>query len=410
MLTKKKKYVVILLAFLISMYSPISGFCATPVIQLGNWGLENSFEIRYGYDNFKAYTYNEIQNLYNENNLDAKSNEIYLESNYIQYQQYDIQLQNICQNIQKYKQLIQEDGDMAKLYEQELAAAIVQKAEIYVKKENCFFIHNNATAYRHQQLIAQLSQLRNSIFEIKFLKENNQAVEIFAEYAKLQADTQTINKSKDLAFQTDIDFYTADFDYYINQKDLILQQFNNSFEQLLSNSNITTSLGIIINIDTQRLRNLGPKSFATVENDSNLNDIKKKQLENRINILDEKINILKEYYTEDSSQVQLTQKERELAALELKKWMIERKRLLLGTYAEYKNRYYEIAINEKKVKVQHEKYIILLNKYNFGLNDRISVKEAEINYVKSSLAAWKTLYEYANALGRIDMFMSGKIE
>lgn len=412
---------------------------AIPVIPLGNWSLGDTYELRYGQENFKTYTYSEVQNLYNSNNIDAKNNELNLETNYFQYQQYSLQLETISDSIEKYKQLSEQYRALAKTYEDEMngstgpqreaaeqnmqnsllnaqsyeleiANAIGQKAEVYVQKENCLFIQNNATTLRNQQSIAQLSQFRNTVYEINLLNQEFYLQGILSENASLQADTQAINKAKDISFQTDIDFFNADFSYYINQQEMCKQQINNSFEMLLNSANITTSQGAIIITDIRTIRTLEPISYAIMESNGISNDIKKRQLENKLRILDGKLNILKEYYADSSNQVLLVINEKSLTVLELNKWLIQRKNSLQKAYAIYSSKYNEIGINEKKAKAQYEKYIILLNKYNYGLTDKLAVKDAEINYMQSNLTAWNTLYEYANALGNVDKCISGNIQ
>lgn len=414
---------------------------ATPVIPLGSWSLGDSYEIRYGQENVKAYSYEDLQNSYIKNCIDTKNIELNLQTNELQYQQYTLQLSSISSSIEKYKQLAEQYNALAKTYEDEMnqatgsqkdtaaqnmqhsllnaqsyelqiAEAVSQKAEIYVQKENCLFINTNATMFRNQQLITQLSQFRTSVYEIKLLDEKYDEQGTLSEYAKLQENAQNINKVKDMSFQTDVDFYNADFEYCINQQEMFKQQFNNTFEELLNSANImtTTSQGIAIKTDLRGLRALALISYNSIESNSNASDLKLKQLADKLRIINGKINILKEYYTDNSNQVKLALNEKTLAALELNKWIIQRKEIIQNTYAIYKSKYNEIGINEKKAKAQYEKYVILLNKYNFGLTSRILVKEAELNYVQSNLTAWNTLMEYTNALGRVENCMSGSIK
>ena len=412
----------------------------TSIIKLDGWSLEDIYKISYGEGKFTTYDYSDFQELYNKNSVDKQINELSLENNNLQYQQYCLQYDSICDSIAEYKQLVAKYNALAKTYEDEmnasvgaqketaqknmeqslltaktyeaeLASAVSKKAEIYVNRENSRFIINNDATLRNQQFVSQITNLRNSVYELKMLDEKCDLQGVYAEYAKLKENEQSINKSKDMAFQADVDFYSSDYDYYTNEQQLAKRQYDNQFEQLLSNSGISTvSQGTVIKININSLKDIPLVSFETLESGNKLTDIKDLQLDNKHRIIDGKIEILKEYYTETSNEVKLAQNEKIQISMEHNKWAVKRRNILKNAHALYRSKYYEIAINEKKTKALHDKYIILLNKYNFGLTDKITVKEAELNYMQNKFNLWNTIYEFSNAYSNIEKYISGNIE
>ncbi len=410
------------------------------IIKLDSWDLEDTYRISYGEGKFTTYDYSDFQELYNKNNVDEQINELSLENNNLQYQQYCLQYDSICDSITEYKQLVAKYNALAKAYEDEmnasvgaqketaqqnmekslltaktyeveLASAVFKKAEIYVNRENSRFIINKGVTLRNQQFVSQITNLRNSVYELKMLDEKYDLQVAYAEYAKLKENEQSINKSKDMAFQADVDFYSSDYDYYTNEQQLVKRQYDNQFEQLLSNSGISAvSQGTVIKINIDSLRGIPLISYETLESSNKLTDIKELQLDDKHRIIDGKIEILKEYYSETSNEVKLAQNEKIQISMEYNKWAVRRKNILKNAHALYRSKYYEIAINEKKTKALHNKYIILLNKYNFGLTDKITVKEAELNYMQNKFKLWSTIYEFSNAYSNIEKYISGNIE
>ncbi len=407
------------------------------IIKLDGWSLDDEYNLSYGEEKNTTYTYSDFQNSYNKNCLDKQINELSLESNNLQYQQYCLQYDSICESVAYYKQLVDQYNTLAKTYElemnastgadkdtaqqnmqqslltaktyeAELASAVLKKAEIYVNRENCLFVKNNDTMLQHQQYVSQIADLRDSVYELKLLREKKDLQGTYAEYAKLQENEQSINKSKDMAFQAYIDVFSSDYDYYINQQELIKQQYENQFEQLLSNSGVSTSQGIVIK-NIKSLEDNLHVTYDSLESGTDKTDVKEKQLKDKNRIIDGKIKILKEYYSDNSNEVRLAQNEKTQTSLELYKWRIQRKIILKNTYALYKSKHNEISIIEKKAKAMHNKYIMLLNKYNFGLTDKITVKEAELNFMQSKYNLWNTLFEYSNAYSKIEKYISGKI-
>ncbi|HEX2925608.1 MAG TPA: hypothetical protein VHP38_05040 [Ruminiclostridium sp.] len=328
-----------------------------PIIPLGDWSLGDTFDLVYGKENFTTYKYNDIQNLYNNNCYDKKMNVLSLEANNLQYQQYCIQYDELCQSIESYKQLEGQSKALAKTYEEkmnnssgtekdtakqnmqqslldaqsyekELAAAVLQKAEAYANRENSLFIKNNAQTLGNQQYVSDISALRNSIYELKLLNENYYLQGTNADYARLKASEQNISKSKDMAFQSDIDLYNSDYDYYTNQQELIEQEFDSQYEKLLYNCNIITNKGVVINTEIKSLRGNPLMIYDTYESGCITTDIKKKQIEDKMRIIDGKIAILKEYFSEDSNEVKLAQNEKLQATVELGKWLTERENII----------------------------------------------------------------------------------
>lgn len=442
-LSKRKIFAqVLLICFLVFFInsSEAAEIANTKIIKLDGWSLEDTYRISYGEGKFTTYDYSDFQELYNKNSFDEQINKLSLENNNLQYQQYCHQYDNIEGRIAEYKQLVAKykalaknyEDEMnssegaqketaqqnmeqslltAKTYESELASAVLQKAEIYVNRENSRFIINNEVTLRNQQYVSQTTNLRNSVYELKMLDEKYDLQGVYAEYAKLKENEQSINKSKDMAFQADVDFYSSDYDYYTNEQQLVKRQYDNQFEQLLSNSGRSAvSQGTVIKININSLRGIPLVSFETLESSIKLTDTKDMQLDDKHRIIDGKINILKEYYSETSNEVKQAQNEKLQISMEHNKWAIKRMNIIKNAHALYRSKYYEIAINEKKTKALHDKYIILLNKYNFGLTDKITVKEAELNYMQNKFNLWNTIHEFSNAYSIIEKYISGNIE
>ncbi len=441
----KRKAVLFMISLIcfISTINPVAQASSTtatiPIIRPGYWSLGDTFSLIYGRENFTTYKYTDIQNLYINKCYEKQMNEIFLETNDLQYSQYCLQYDAVCQSIASCKQLIEKYNVLAKSYEdeminstgtqkdiaksnmqqsllsaqsyeKELATEVLQKVDIYVNRERCLFINNNEQTYRNQQYVSDIAEYRNSIYSLKLLAENHDLQGVNAEYSTLKASEQNIHKSKDMSFQSDVDWYTSEYGYYTNQQELLEQQSDSQYEKLLYNSNILTNKGIVINTEIKSIRGMSLVDYNTYESGCIITDIKKKQLEDKLRIINAKITILKEYFSEGSNEVILAKNEKLQANVELAKWLAERESILKNTYALYKSKYNEIGINEKKAKALYEKYVILQNKYNYGLASKITMKEAELKYMQSSFSEWNSLYEYAKELGNIEKHMSGNIQ
>ena len=224
-----------------SQYAFAETVTAKPtVISLGNWSLGDTFEVRYGSNSYKTYTYTEAQNLYNKNCYEARSGEIQLESNDLQYQQYCIQYDNLCDSIDSYKLVIEQYKSLAQTYQSEmdnstdaaiklvaqqnmqqallsvhtyqsnLQTAVLQKADAYMGREQCLFIKNNASTYKNQQYFSQSSNFRNTIYGLRLIESNYNLQGTYADLSQLKAGAQKISKSKDMSFQSDIDIFNAE--------------------------------------------------------------------------------------------------------------------------------------------------------------------------------------------------------
>jgi hypothetical protein len=364
---------------------------------------------------------------------------MYIENNDLLYQQYSLEFDSTNEDISDTRKLIEQNNSLAlsyqneadtstgskrdeavrnvqqcllnsEAYQKELADLIAQKAELYVQKESCLFIYNNGDKLRNINRISQITDFRDNIYKTKVLNENYLLQKTLVQYAGLQVKAEDTNKSKGMSFQTDVDYYNADVDYYTNQQEFYNLQANENLESLLDNSDVDITKSTIITVRTADLRSQPLKIYSDVEKNSFLNDYKSMQLGDKIRILDGKISILKEYYPDSSIKVKLAQNEKKQAELEGRKWFVQRKTLIKDYYAEYSSKYNEIGINEKKAKAFYQKYIILLNKYNYGIATELSVKEAEVNYKKAAQEAWNSMYDYSEALGKVEKAISGSIE
>ncbi len=431
----------ILLVSLIFLFSSraFAGTPPPPVIKPGTWSLGDTFELRYGQDDFHTYSYNDLKSLYQKNSSDLQINETMLEINELKYQSYCLEFESLTANINAYKHLISQYRSAASKFEDEMNSstgaqkdtarqnreqsiktaltyesegkvALLQKAEAYESMENCLFIKNNQSTYRNQQYIQDITRFRDRLYYLKTLDEKYDLQGLYTDYYRLKADQQIISKTKDMSFQSDIDIYNSEYDFYSSQQELLKQQFIDEFESLLVDSNINTSKGSIINTEIRALRGLVLYDSSTYDNSCYLNDLKKKQIEDKIRIIDGKISIIKELYPDSSNEVKLLVKEKQITEFELSKWITQRKNLVKSAYTLYKNKYKEIDILEKKTRALYETYIIRLNKYNYGLADRLFVKEAELNYIQSYSDLWKTIYDYSYLLGTVERNISGSIE
>ncbi|AEY66866.1 hypothetical protein [Clostridium sp. BNL1100] len=402
-----KKFCAVILA-LSMMTASSSATGAASVVSLGSWSMGDSFNLVYGTGNSTKYTYDEMQNLYLNNYYNVQSTEMDIENSSLLYQQYSLEFDKINNDIINIKKLIDQNKDVVE-NQQVLADLITQKAELYVNKETSIFIYNNSSLYRNIQRTSQLSLFRDNIYNMKLLYEKGLVQKTLAEFARLQANSKEINKSKDMAFQSDIDLYNADYDYYISQQELLTQQVNTNMENLLSSSGMDTSRAVTISVPVAPIKAIPFKKFPDVEKSFYLNDYKSMQMGDKIRILDGKISILKECYKDSSNEIKLAVNEKKQAELEARRWFVQRRALLQNYYSDYKSKYYEIDIKEKKANALYQKYIIQLNKYNYKLATELSLKEAEVNYKTAALEVWDSLCGYVEALGKIEKAISGNI-
>lgn len=401
-----KKLCTVFLA--LSLMTAAISTSAASVVSSGNWSMGDSFNLVYGTGNSVKYTYGEIQNLYLNNYYNVQSTEMDIENSNLLYQKYSLEFDKINNDIVNIKKLIAPNKDAAE-YQKQLADLTAQKAEMYSNKENSIITYNNSAVYRNIQRTAQLSLFRDNIYNTKLLYEKGLVQKILAEYARLQGNSKEINKSKDMAFQSDIDLHSADYDYYISQQELLTQQVNTNTENVLSSSAMDTTKAVTISVPVASIRAIPLKNFSEVEKSFYLNDYKNMQMGEKVRILDGKISILKEYYKDSSNEIKLAVNEKKQAELEARKWLIQRRALLQNYYSQYKSKYYEVNTKEKKANALYQKYIILLNKYNYKLATELSLKDAEVNYKIAAQEAWDSLCGYVEALGKIERAISGSI-
>ena len=404
---KKKFSIVILVLFLLA--APINAVRAAYVVPLDKWSLGDSFTLQYGTGNSTKYTYDEMQNLYLNNYYNVQSTEIDIENSNLLYHQYSLELDKVNNDIVNIKKLIEQNKDVDE-YQKQLADLITLKAELYVEKETSKFMYNNSDLYRNIKRTSQLSLFRDNIFNTKLLYEKGLVQKTLAEYARLQANAREINKSKDMAFQSDIDLYTADYDYYISRQELLTQQVSANMENLLSSSGMDTARAVTISVPVAPLRVIPLKNYSDVEKSSYFNDYKSMQLGEKLRILDGKISILKEYYKDSSNEVKLALNEKKQAELEARRWLVQRRAILQNYYSAYKNKYVEAGIKEKKAKALYQKYLIIINKYIYNLATELSLKKAEVDYKSAEQEAWDIFCGYVEQLGKIEKAISGNIE
>ncbi len=402
-----KRFSIVLLVLII-LIAPINAVRAAYVVPLDSWSLGESFNLVYSTGDLTQYSYNEVQNLYLNNYNNVQTTEIEIENSNLLYQQYSMQFDLINSDIINIKKLIDQNNDVDE-YQKQLADLIIQKAELYANKENSIITYNNSALYRNIQRTSLLAAFRDTIYNSKLMYEKSLVQKTLAEYAKLQANSKEINKSKDMAFQSDIDFYNADYDYSISQQELLTQQVNSNLENILSNCGMDTARAVTISVPVATIRAIPLKNFSDIEKSFYLNDYKNMQFGEKLQILDTKISILKEYYKDSSIQVKLALNEKKQAEQEARKWLIQRRTLLQNYYSNYRNKYIEVGIKEKKANALYQKYKILLNKYNYKLASEISLKEAEVNYRTAAQEVWDSFCGYVEALGKIEKAISGNI-
>ncbi len=403
-----KKLCAVFLALSLMTAAISTDDAAASVVSPGNWSMGDSFNLVYGTGNSVKYTYGEIQNLYLNNYYNVQSTEMDIENSNLLYQKYSLEFDKINNDIVNIKKLLDPNKDVTE-YQKQLADLTAQKAEMYSNKENSIITYNNSSVYRNIQRTAQLSLFRDDIYNMKLLYEKGLVQKRLAEYARLQGNSKEINKSKDMAFQSDIDLHNADYDYYISQQELLTQQVNTNAENVLSSSAMDTTKAVTISVPVASIRAIPLKNFSEVEKSFYLNDYKNMQMGEKVRILDGKISILKEYYKDSSNEIKLAVNEKKQAELEARKWLIQRRALLQNYYSQYKSKYYEVNIKEKKANALYQKYIILLNKYNYKLATELSLKDAEVNYKIAAQEAWDSLCGYVEALGKIEKAISGNI-
>jgi outer membrane protein TolC len=291
-------------------------------------------------------------------------------------------------------------------YQSYLTEAITQKAEIYVQRENYLFINNNKDILRIQDQKKTISEFKEKCLYLIVLKENYNLASSSVDYNSLLYQINRASFYQGRATQMDVDYHEAELLIANNNRELVLSSYNNLFKYILRMVNISENQNTGIRFDIKALNRI---QFETAYNSFQQNDIKKKQLESNILIVDGKIDILDDIYDEQSNILAIEKKKKEIALFELDNWLLDRTITFNNLYSDYESKYDDVNLQEKKAAAQQKKYTVVLNKFNLGLVSRIELEEARLKLRQSELDAWTAFYEYIKAYNRIELAILGLV-
>lgn len=435
---QKRLFVVISIIALMPLFGGI--VFATNLASISNWSFSDSYLVTCGEGKNINYTLDEFIEMYKKSGAYYKSIDVSFSLNDLYLAQLDSQLSVQNGIITQYRQSISqyetqisyyqnimdsyaEDSDEWKeaksnrdtclinlqTYESYLNEALVQKADIYVQRENYQFIKNNKDILRSQEQQKKISEIKEKCFSLIVLKENYNLANSSVDYNSLLYQISRANLYQGRATQIDVDYYEAEFMLADNNRESVLSSYNNLFKHIIRIADISENQNTGIRFDIKSIREHKLISFDTVYNSFIQNDIKTKQMENNISIIDGKIDILDDFYNEQASILEIENKQKDIAVMELDKWLIERRMAINNLYSDYKSKYDAVNLREKKTSAQYKKYTVALNKHNLGLISGIELEEAKLKLRQSELEAWQALYEYIKAYDAIKLAMLGLI-
>lgn len=435
---KKALIAVICIAVLI----PLSGIIAfaANLVSISNWSLSESYLVNYGEGKKINYSMDEIIQMYKNSGAEYRKIEAAYQLNALYLTQLDNQLSAQDGIINQYRHSISqyeaqinyyqslmdsysEDSDEWKeaknhrdtclsnlnTYQSYLTEAITQKAEIYVQRENYLFINNNKDILRIQDQKKTISEFKEKCLYLIVLKENYNLASSSVDYNSLLYQINRASFYQGRATQMDVDYHEAELLIANNNRELVLSSYNNLFKYILRMVNISENQNTGIRFDIKALRQLNRIQFETAYNSFQQNDIKKKQLESNILIVDGKIDILDDIYDEQSNILAIEKKKKEIALFELDNWLLDRTITFNNLYSDYESKYDDVNLQEKKAAAQQKKYTVVLNKFNLGLVSRIELEEARLKLRQSELDAWTAFYEYIKAYNRIELAILGLV-
>lgn len=436
------KQKVLIAIICIAVLVPVIGVIAfaTNLVSISNWSLGESYLVTYGEGQKVNYSLDELMQMYKSSGAEYRKIEPSYQLNDLYLSQLNNQLSAQDDMINQYRQSISQNEALVSYYQNlmdtytegsdewnatksnkdtcqlnlsayqnYLTEAITQKAEIYVQRENYRFINDNKDVLRLQEQKRNICELKEKCLSLIVLKENINLADSSVEYNNLLYQINKASLSQGRATQMDVDYHEAELLIANNNRELVLSSYNNLFKYILRMVNISENQNTGIRFDIKALRQLNRIQFETAYNSFQQNDIKKKQLESNILIVDGKIDILDDIYDEQSNILAIEKKKKEIALFELDNWLLDRTITFNNLYSDYESKYDDVNLQEKKAAAQQKKYTVVLNKFNLGLVSRIELEEARLKLRQSELDAWTAFYEYIKAYNRIELAILGLV-
>lgn len=436
------KHKVLIAVISIAVLVPLLGGIAfaTNLVAISDWNLGESYLVNYGNGKNTNYSMDELIQMYKSSGVEYKRieaayqlNDLYLARLDSQFSAQDSIINQYRQSINQYEAQIDyyqslmdsypEDSDEWKeaknhrdtclsnlnTYQSYLTEAITQKAEIYVQRENYLFINNNKDILRIQDQKKTVSEFKEKCLYLIVLKENYNLASSSVDYNNLLYQINKANFNQGRSTRIDVDYQEAELLIANNNSESVLSSYNNLFKHILRMIEINKSQKTGIRFDIKSMRHLTLINYETAYNSFKQNDIKTKQMESNISVLNGKIDILNDVYEEHSNILAIESTKKEIAEVELEKWLIDRIISFNNLYSDYEAKYDAVNLQEKKAAAQHKKYTVTLNKFNLGMISRIELEEARLKLRQSELDAWLAFYEYAKAYNTIELAMMGSV-
>lgn len=375
------KQKVLIAIICIAVLVPVIGVIAfaTNLVSISNWSLGESYLVTYGEGQKVNYSLDELMQMYKSSGAEYRKIEPSYQLNDLYLSQLNNQLSAQDDMINQYRQSISQNEALVSYYQNlmdtytegsdewnatksnkdtcqlnlsayqnYLTEAITQKAEIYVQRENYRFINDNKDVLRLQEQKRNICELKEKCLSLIVLKENINLADSSVEYNNLLYQINKASLSQGRATQMDVDYHEAELLIANNNRELVLSSYNNLFKYILRMVNISENQNTGIRFDIKALRQLNRIQFETAYNSFQQNDIKKKQLESNILIVDGKIDILDDIYDEQSNILAIEKKKKEIALFELDNWLLDRTITFNNLYSDYESKYDDVNLQEKK--------------------------------------------------------------
>lgn len=436
------KQKVLILIICIAVLGPVFGGIAfaTNLVSISNWSLNESYLANYGEGQKVNYSLDELIQMYKSSGAEYRKIEPAYQLNDLYLSQLNSQLSAQDNIIDQYRQAISQneaqiisfqnemdtyaegsdEWNTAKgnkdtcllnlsTYQAYLTEAITQKAEMYTQRETYRFINDNRDVLLIQERKQNISEIKEKCLSLIVLKENIYLADRSLDYNNLLYQINKASLNQGRATQMDVDYQEAELLIANNNRESVLSSYNNLFKYILRMIDINENQNTGIRFDIKALRQRSRIQFETAYSSFKQNDIKKKQLESNILIIDGKIDILDDIYDEQSNILAIENKKKEIAMIELDNWLLDRTITFNNLYSDYESKHDAVDLQEKRAAAQHKKYTVVLNKFNLGLVSRLELEEARLKLRQSQLDTWTAFYEYIKSYNLIELAMLGQV-
>lgn len=405
---KRRTIVIIILTVFMLTAAGIAAY-GKAAYSISNWSLGDSYSVSFGSGVNASYTMGGLLQQYIGNSPSYKSINQSFSINQIQCDRDDLILQGCNDSIQTYNDLIDEYPELADTYQSQLINAVKQKAEAYSQLQSDSFIKDNAQLIKTQQQNKQRNSYIESCIALITLEAQKSLMKDSADYTGILYNIERINLSSGRSTQIDADYADAEYQLQMEQKAAADNKYEDAFKTILREAGISELQDTHIEINIENLRPHSIIPYGIVESSFIINDMKEKQLADNISIEEGKIDILNDYLSEDSVDIKLEMKQKDLAVLEHDKWLLDRKTQLQSIYSSYEQAFGQVDISEQIAEAQYKKYNAALNKYNLGLISKADLQKALVQFSQSKFDAWNAFYVYVKAYNDIEEAVNGAL-